>query len=519
MSPAKRSLSWVALHLAVIGLSMTSLLTGLRIAAVSRAEILPFSSLLPQGHLHAIHFGSAAGLITVTLGYLVYRYRRHDKPAIKQGGVHHRLSQLSYLLIPILVLSGVLLYLDSSLAVRDLHYYAALALAVYLLIHGGVLFVHYGLGVFSRILLPASPRIRDWGVIALSLVILVLILVSTMWGLQPTLYVHTIDRKTFIEIDGVADEAIWSEARPVTIQTQGGANFVDGRTEVTLRSLHNGSEAYFHITWDDPTRSLNHLPLVREEEGWRVLEDGFYRFDEKRFYEDKFAVMLADNCDSGGSQSAGLGPQPLDEKPPNWHGKGYHYTMDGSIRDIWHWKAVRTNNMYLADDNFFGAPDTVRSGNRRYTAGYLADAKQSGAYWMNWQWYNPEGVLPKRLPKQTSELESFQHGGGEGADWVIPWYDYEPYDAKQDDYEPGTIMPSVMYLSNRFEGDRAHVRARGLWKRGKWSLELVRLLDTGSPHDIALEDGVCLWVAAFDHAQIAHTRHARPLRVRLGSAE
>ena len=48
--------------------------------------------------------------------------------------------------------------------------------------------------------------------------------------------------------------------------------------------------------------------------------------------------------------------QPLRDKPENWHGKGYHYTNDDSIVDVWHWKAVRTNDMFIADDNFFGPP-------------------------------------------------------------------------------------------------------------------------------------------------------------------
>jgi hypothetical protein len=70
-----------------------------------------------------------------------------------------------------------------------------------------------------------------------------------------------------------------------------------------------------------------------------------------------------------------------------------------------------------------------------------------------------------------------------------------------------------MYRSNRFEGDRADVRAFGVWQDGQWSLELSRKLDTGSEHDLVIADGVCLWLAAFDRAQISHTRHARPLQL------
>jgi len=519
MRHPRRSLAWILLHLTVIGLSVISLLTGLRIAAVSRPEVLAFSALLPQGYLHGLHFASALGLIAVVPAYLLYRLRRKDRPLVSRGGFHHRVGQLGYLLLPVLMLSGGLLYLGSPWALKDLHYYAALALPLYLLLHAGVLFVRYGVGVFTRILLPALPGKSDWVVLALVLTTFGLLFAGTTPGLQRTFTLQRIDPTVHINIDGIAGEAIWSKTQPVTVHTHGGANFTAGRTDVTLRGLSNGSEAFFHITWDDPTRSLRHLPLVREEQGWRVREDGFHRFDEQRFYEDKFALMLADNCDPGGSHSTWLGPRPLDHKPPNWHGKGYHYTNDGTTRDIWHWKAVRTNDMYLADDNFFGAPDDVRSGRRRYTAGYLPDAKESGGYVMNWQWYSPNGVLPQRLPKEASQLEPYQQPDAAGADWVIPWYGYQRYDGAQDHYLPGTVMPSVIYTSNRFEGDRADVQARAVWGNGRWSLELVRPLDTGSPHDVALKPGVCLWVAAFDHAQIAHTRHARPLRLGFGEGQ
>jgi len=77
-------------------------------------------------------------------------------------------------------------------------------------------------------------------------------------------------------------------------------------------------------------------------------------------------------------------------------------------------------------------------------------------------------------------------------------------------------MPSVLYTSNRMEGDRADVRAHAVWQAGYWSLELARRLDTGSTYDVVLETGVCLWVAAFDHTQIAHTRHTLPIRLFLG---
>jgi hypothetical protein len=130
---------------------------------------------------------------------------------------------------------------------------------------------------------------------------------------------------------------------------------------------------------------------------------------------------------------------------------------------------------------------------------------------MNWKWYKPGIITPKRLPINETDLIPYQTDNEE-LDWVVPWFSYEKYDAKKDTFPVGTVMPSVMYRSNRFEGDRADVRARGVWKNGTWSLELARKLKTKSDFDVPLEDGVCFWVSAFDHSQIAHTRHNQSLQ-------
>lgn len=512
MPQEKRSLSWIILHLAVILLTLLSLLTGLRIAAVSRPEILHISVFLPQGYLHSIHLVSAAGLIAVIATYLfLHRYEKTRR--FKFGHFHHRVTQFGYCVVVSLLITGTLLYFGSPIKSQDLHYYSALAFILYFFLHALVMFVQYGWMIFPRILSAAKGKFSDSKIIGAGLVLFVLLIVLFQPYTDKTLHATQIEINEIIEIDGIADEAVWQHAKPITIHTHGGANFNGGTTPVTLRAVHNGVEAFFHISWLDETKSLKHLPLIKTENGWRVIEDGFYRFNELTNYEDKFAVMLANSCESGASKTARLGPKPLKDRPANWHGKGYHYADDGQIRDIWHWKAIRTNDMFLADDNFFGSPDIVRHGQRRYTAGYLTDGKESGAYVMNWQWYNPKGVLPKRLPQDPDDIKRYLNG--EPTEWVVPWYDFSLYEADKDTFPPGTLMPSVLHLSNRFEGDRAHVRARGEWQDGRWSLELVRPLDTKSANDVVMQTGTCLWVSAFDHSQIAHTRHVRPVRLQL----
>lgn len=523
MSIYKGNLFWVLLHLAAILVVFINLLTGLRIASVSRPEWQAISAVLPQGLLHPLHFTSGILLIVLIVGYISWRIltqKQRPKPFTNKTLDFHRLViRLGYLLFFSIILSGLLSYFSLAPALMvAVHYYCALAVIGYLLLHGGGYFVHYGLTALKRILWPS------WQLSPVSLGLLVVTFLLAAVGLQVTdkashaLPVAKVPLSQLIHIDGKADEAVWQQAETLDLLTQGGANFDNGQTRIRVQVVENGIEAFFHISWDDPTKSLKHLPLLKTETGWQVEQQGFHNFDETRYYEDKLAVMVSNQCQAGGAGTVHLGPKPLKDKPANWHGKGYHYSQDGAIRDLWHWKAVRTNNMILADDNFIGPPDKVRPGSRRYSAGYLQDGKESGAYVMNWAWYKPDLIIPKRLPKSSELLTPYQQENTDSLSWVIPWFDYQPYQAEQDDYPVGTRMPSVMYRSNRFEGDRADVRAFARWHQGRWSLELSRKLDTGSQYDVALKNGVCLWVSAFDQSQVAHTRHALPIVLEFSGA-
>ncbi len=537
------------MHIVLILIVIINLLTGLRIAAVHRPEVMSWSAFLPQGSLHSLHFSLGVGLLTLLLSYGYYRLSIHrillpTKRAKRQSRYHKFIILLGYTCLGLLLLSGSLLFLDSFLGLGlipsyfllNSHYVAALVLLVYIPLHAGSYFVQYGIQLFSIVFIASNQACKANVIFIIGSIILGIALFFMLAEEAPkTLEVHRIDVSEYIKIDGQANEKIWASIKPQVVHTFGGANFNNGSTDVRVKVAQNEIEMFFHISWDDTSHSLNHLPLQKTETGWQVLENGFYQFDEKTYYEDKFAVIISNNCDFAAAGTAHLGPKPLADKPANWHGKGYHYTLDKSIPqkstteqntgeptaggqnivDLWQWKAVRTNNMILMDDNFIGEPTKVRAGKRRYTAGYQTDAKESGAYVMNWQWYKPHGIVPKRIPQDSSLLQDTGDNFDEDKSLpVLPWDDTKPYSAEQDTYAIGAMLSSVLYRSNRFEGDRADVRAFARWQDGEWSLELSRKLVTGSSYDISLKENVCLWFAAFDHSQTAHTRHVRPLQLK-----
>ncbi|OHU86563.1 MULTISPECIES: ethylbenzene dehydrogenase-related protein [Pseudoalteromonas] len=492
---------FILLHTAAIFAITLSLLSGFRIATLTKPYLLTVATLFPSGQVHNLHLLSASLLLIVSVYYLYFRISRGA--VTSQSHYHRMVTWFGYISLTVCLVSGLLNYLDiTPKQVTSLHYYSALAIVVYLLLHSWVYMLQFGRKAFKKILLMSNKHVPVALLAGLSLCTTAVFFIIN--ALTHTLNIAPISNQVLMEIDGLANEPQWQQAHSFLVDTAGGANFDNGRTQVQIKALSNQQETFFLFRWADPSKSLRHLPLTKTSQGWKVQENGFYQFDEQSHYEDKFAVMLSNSCDLGADGTSYLGKKPFADKPANWHGKGYHASLDGKVRDLWHWKAVRTNDMVLADDNFIGPLATPLSGQRRYKAGYQTDGKESGAYVMNWLWYSPNQVTPKRLPTHDDNSNKA----------VLPWFGSRPYHKSKDTYPIGTQLSSVLYRSNRFEGDRADVRAKGHWQDGFWTLELVRKNQTQSKYDVPLNSDTCIWVSAFDSSQIAHTRHQRAIKLR-----
>ena len=334
-------------------------------------------------------------------------------------------------------------------------------------------------------------------------------------------------------LDGDLSDPAWRRARPVTINTTGGANFGGtGTSRIEVRAVHDGTTAYMAFVWDDPTRSLKHLPLIKRADGWHLLNDRYDIEDETAYYEDKFAVMFARNSALGGGGAIHLGERPLAGKPGGLAGRGLHYTTDGGIVDVWHWKATRGGLLGFMDDNYFGPPDEPTAaevaGKSRYKAGYKTDPG-SANYANNFKAEPPGGyrgpLQPLRLPKSIATQQAVmggltqridlapEQGEPDGARWSMLEDETVPYSAEADAALPiGTVIPGVL-IRGAYGGDRADVRAAARWSGGRWTLEIARRLDTRSAFDVPIANDVVMWVAAFDHSQIRHSRHMRPVKL------
>jgi len=333
-------------------------------------------------------------------------------------------------------------------------------------------------------------------------------------------------------LDGDTSDRGWRGVKPFSLLTGEGGNF-DGKGEarIEIRAVHDGTYAYFLFTWQDSTRSLKHLPLVKEADGWHLLHSGFQLGDEHQYSEDKFSVLLTtSDVTLAGGRTFHPGPQPVAGAPATMSGRGLHYTETG-YADVWQWKATSGASGWM-DDAHFGpplnptpmqaanvvpykggfAPDP---GTASYRDNFTVEADTSGGP------RRSRLIAPLRLPKVVAATRDAMgdidldpnHGESDGARWFMTEKDSVPYSTDADTRIPmGTVIPGVI-LGGEFSGDRADVQSAARWASGLWALEVKRRLDTTSQFDVPIKTGVFMRVAAFDHSQIRHTRHVRPIRI------
>lgn len=540
----------VILHWLVSLLALVSFVTGFRIAGdapqVGWANAI--AQFAPQGNVLFWHVVSAWGLVAAVAGYVVFLFQarvlrrvaldadrikalRSQTRQVRWRAINVLIYWLAFVLIGAAALTGTLMFSEtvsvSASSLAWLHRGIAIGLAGFALLHVAGHLMGGGWRALLPIVLPRRVRGRA-GAIAL----VALGAVAGLLFIADTVMVRTLvmpQVATAPLLDGDPNDPAWDAAKAVNIQTRGGANLPDGEAPVTVRAVTNGDDAYFLFQWPDTTRSLKHVPLQKTAAGWRLLQDGFYRNDEDTYYEDKFGVMLTDTSRFAALRAIHLGPKPHDERPGASGERGLHYTTDGSVLDVWHWMAVRTNPMGQLEDSYFGAPKQASDNPMdRYYAGIGADPAMRDSAVSNWRpmvegpaaRHLDGGVYPRYVPNDPEVSKRLAGAdldprASDGGVWWLTMNDAVPLTPELDEsYPMGTLVPSVV-LRQPLAEDRGDVAAVGAWKDGYWTLEVRRVLDTGSPYDVPIADGVYLWVSVFDHTQTRHSWHLHPVRLEL----
>jgi cytochrome b subunit of formate dehydrogenase len=586
----RTDLGTILLHWILVITLTLSIGTGLRIAMDSpeHSWLVAFDSFLPLYTVWTLHIPAALTLVAVSVAYAAYIWRgglmrriRFDKMRLK--GLGNRSKQVRWGSINIIlywvlfaamimeITTGTLLWLGYGRGVWvEMHMWGTWIILGYAAAH---ILAHFALGGFNqlaRVLRPtklgprpkpfdpmdlvaelldpesaaksqAEPQPKSRWIFRLSPLVVALaaatagiaIAVTVDGASEDTFFVRRIAKADRPMLDGDLSDAVWRTVRPFTMFTALGGNY-DGKGEaaVEIRAVHDGEWAYFCFMWDDPTRSLKHLPMVKQADGWHVLHDRYDLGDERSYYEDKFSALFTQlPIVIPGDRTYHAGPTPIEGKPSTLSQRGLHFTpAPGLAVEVWQWKASSGGLLGWVDKSHFDVPTEASraesEGQVPYRGGFIQDPRTAELYSDNFE-RQPVGgyerpIQPKRLPRNwkatydaLGRIDSDpDHSDAEASRWWMNMSESEPYSAALDAEIPvGTMIPGSLILVDDIDR-RADVIGMARWAAGHWTLEVARKL-AAEPPDVPISTGTYLRVAVFDHSQIYHTRHIRPIRLEL----
>src|SRR5262245_51725953 len=582
-SSLKTDIGTALVHVVLMVSFVVALGTGLRIASddPDAAWLSILDPILPMEHLWFRHLVAGVAMAGTLAGYAVYGVRarlaariRFDVArarAIWRGG-QTGVSALNVVVVWLLlvgltfeIVTGAALFLDAGQTLIALHHWVSWLCLACVVAHIGLHVtyggVRYALKIFRpgrlRIAPPppdlaellaeelrrrkpaidpdASSSLQEPSLRAHPLATafaVALVVAGIACGSEsltrPVLTVVAISKSEAPIVDGDVSDPVWSKARPVGVTaTQGGDFGGTHQSRIEIRALHDGEFAYFVFAWDDPTRSLKHHPFVKTRDGWRVASSRPDLADEDVYHEDKFAVLLSPSTFPIIGAAIHLSVRPLEGKPAGSTGRGLHYTIDGSILDVWQWRATHEGGDGHIDNCHFGGPREAVEGApiAPYSGGFALDPGPPRDQTNVADPTAVKGIHPRRLPKDLHAItqamgrmsDATNESESENARWWMSVAESIPFTADADAAIPiGTVIPGVILLEKlEKEGNGNDIIGFGRWAAGRWTLEVVRRLKTDSGYDVELKTGVLMWVAAFDHSEKRHARHLRPFRLKV----
>ena len=557
--PVRRTdLGTIVLHWTLVGLLVVSVVTGLRIAADApdADAIRAIAILLPSSNIWFLHILAGIGVMMVVAAYPIYMRSSGLMQRIRLGGdrlskiveapwtaINIALYWVLFTLLAILVISGILLHRGFGGSIVEIHLFATWLVLLYTPAHVAV-HLAYGGGAQLMRVFRSSGGSR-WRIGALTAGGAAI--VAGGWFAVDRMS-RDVLKITYVgsppSITGDLSDAAWRSAIPLVVRTQQGGNLNDtGESTVEVRAVHDGVNAYFAFTWEDPTRSVAHFPLVKADDGWHVLMfesqagvDGLKVASQARhqspvfegsYAEDKFSVMLAPHEKPFGPGAFHPGQRPLADRPPSSSGRGLHYTTDGSFVDAWLWHASVGSMPGRCEADHIGGPQPFSpaqmAGGAPYKGGIYGESGR-GVITENFRplAVQPVGpVTPLRLPINLSATQAIMgrlsldtdQGEAETSRWAMTDAESVPYSTPLDAVIPvGTIIPGLL-LPQAIPVDNADVLCAAKWAANRWTLTARRRLDTGRTSDVPIRKGTYMFVAVFDHTVARHTRHIRPIRL------
>ncbi len=273
-------------------------------------------------------------------------------------------------------------------------------------------------------------------------------------------------------------------------------------TNVTLKSAYDGKNIYVYMQYDDPTKSLERFPWVKQSDGtWKQMKKKDKTGHDNTYYEDKVGFFWNINTRGFAKKGCAISCHITKDGKNNGfsdHSAGRKYTRKaGETIDIWHWKSVRTGLAFnLSHDQYVDSVADPSS----HGWGRHGDEKTGGGY--------------KNNAKKGSSVPSFMNKDGNNMPFIL--------DAQKvpfvDTFKTGDKISGIVVA--KMSGSAADVETSNQYKDGKWTLVFKRALTTDHPkskvQDVQFNDltkPYYFGVSVFDNSQINHVFHEGSIKL------
>lgn len=300
------------------------------------------------------------------------------------------------------------------------------------------------------------------------------------------------------KLDGLATDPVWKSAKTLKIKTESGP-------EVTMKCIHTGSNIYLLASWADKTK--DDIDEVWEVDGadWKkgTIDDAFAIFwntDDTIPGFDKRGCNAV--CHRRGGDLYRSRMELVGEKKGTadiWDISLGISNIRGSVNDY----VFAVDPAYLKDPGNT-KPRLIRRHDeftRRspIILNYTIDLKDGK-------------IRPKYQYKDGLTVESTPYPFVYEVEEIT---DYSRFTA-------GARLPFIIFypFSEKWGGSRDDISGKGVWKNGRWTVEMKRKLSTGNKDDVdfVTEDRkgnpVTFAIAVFDRTIVGH-KTSKPVRFEL----
>jgi hypothetical protein len=274
------------------------------------------------------------------------------------------------------------------------------------------------------------------------------------------------------KLDGSGDDAAWRNAPELKAQAKNGP-------EISLRSIYTSDSLYMLISWEDETKSVNKNMWIYEGKKWDHLkEQRIYEAKPTNSGEDRLALNWPINDSIKGFAEKGC--LLICHDSGRFAKRESRMATNGpaEFADQWHWKAARTNPIRYTDDKWMD--HKVLSNAHEPNLKKRREAAQHGDA-------KGEGNLNYSDNKTKDGKPKFVHNVETTDSYFLKKDDANPIDYSNATFKKGDTIPG--YILARPRGSRGDIDTVGVWKDGRWTLEIGRKLVTGDKaHDVQFDD-------------------------------